>query len=98
VEAKFEIAGAVQVEMDRMLLRPAEVSDAIKVSQNSLCAWRKKGIGPGFVRLSPRVIRYRPEDIVEYLQGKADTIAKQISDLKAKIKHTVECEQIREVQ
>lgn len=98
MEPKYESVETVMVEMDRMLMRPSEVSAAINVSQNSLCAWRKKGIGPGFVRLSPRVIRYRPEDIVEYLQRKADTIAKQIADLKASIKQVVECERIREVQ
>lgn len=93
MDEKCEELETVMVEMTKMSLRPAEVSRIINVSQNSLCAWRKKGIGPAFVRLSPRVIRYRPEDVIAYLRTKADTLARQIEELS--LKHPVECVRLR---
>ncbi|CAB4121853.1 Helix-turn-helix domain containing protein [uncultured Caudovirales phage] len=55
------------------LLTPAEVAAQLRVKQETLEAWRGKGIGPAYVKLgigktSP--VRYRQEDVEKFLQRK----------------------------
>jgi predicted DNA-binding transcriptional regulator AlpA len=41
------------------------------VSEQTLDIWRRKGIGPAWVRLGPRLIRYRRGDLVEWLRSRS---------------------------
>ena len=45
--------------------RAAEILD---VSERTMEAWRGSGFGPRFVRLSRRAIRYRLEDLEEFIE------------------------------
>jgi len=36
-------------------------------SEVAVRTWRRTGIGPEFIRVTPRQVRYRPEDVQEWL-------------------------------
>ena len=58
------------------LLRPEVVAQQLNVSMRTLEAWRYRGGGPKFIRISARCIRYRLGDLVEWqqLHERANTI------------------------
>lgn len=41
----------------------AEAADYLQISVSSLTKWRMTGYGPKFVRLGPKAVRYRQEDL-----------------------------------
>lgn len=49
------------------VLTPRELADAAKVTVNTVRWWRHMGIGPKFIKLSERVVRYRVEDVNKWL-------------------------------
>lgn len=56
--------------------RPAPLLDErgaaaqLKMTPRALQEWRRRGYGPRFVRISARAVRYRPEDIFEWVETK----------------------------
>lgn len=46
-----------------------EVSRHTGFAVRTLQGWRIRGGGPPFVRISPRCIRYRPEDVNAWIQS-----------------------------
>lgn len=50
------------------LLLPAEVAARLRVSEKALEHWRRRGLGPRFLRLGARAVRYRKEDVDDYIQ------------------------------
>jgi predicted DNA-binding transcriptional regulator AlpA len=42
------------------LLTPEEKARELKVSYSCLYRWRQRGIGPEYVKIGPRLIRYLP--------------------------------------
>ncbi len=40
-------------------------------SVRTLESWRRRGYGPRFLRLSPRLVRYRASDIDRWLEARA---------------------------
>ena len=45
-----------------------ETSKYIGFDARTLQSWRMKGTGPRYVQISPRCIRYRPEDIDQWIK------------------------------
>lgn len=58
-------AGAAIVE--KRTLTDIEVAARLGVSRFTVRSWRIKGVGPRFLKLG-RAVRYRPEDVDEYVQ------------------------------
>lgn len=56
-------------QTDLHLLTPAEAAETLKVSLATLGRWRKHGLGPEFVRMADRLIRYRQEDVEAWVIG-----------------------------
>lgn len=52
------------------LLEADEVAKILGVKKNTVRAWRTKNVGPPFIKIL-KTIRYRREDIEEYLRKKA---------------------------
>ncbi len=52
------------------LLRPPEVARLLGVQTSTLDAWRLKGRGPAFVRVSRRCVRYRPLDLRRWAESR----------------------------
>lgn len=50
------------------LLTPADLGEHLRLSEKTLANWRCQGRGPAFLRVS-RDIRYRPEDVLAWLEG-----------------------------
>ena len=48
------------------LLRPREAARLLAFSPRALEAWRTRGGGPRFVRVSARAVRYRRGDLVDW--------------------------------
>lgn len=69
-EAQLEAGGAATV-----LLTPAQVAERLSVTEAALERWRSHGGGPLFVRLSRKTIRYRSNDVDNFVAGcvKANT-------------------------
>ncbi len=57
------------------LLNEREAADFLDVTTRCLQAWRYRGGGPRFVKISSRCIRYRRGDLLDWVQEKlrADT-------------------------
>ena len=52
--------------MERRLLTPEEVAKALQVDTETLRRWRKRGVGPQYVKLE-RLVRYDPTHVNDYI-------------------------------
>lgn len=50
------------------LITPEQLSEFTQVSLKTLANWRWAGVGPEFVKLSARVVRYRRSDVLAWLK------------------------------
>jgi excisionase family DNA binding protein len=55
---------------DFLLMTPPEAAQLLNVSERSLENWRHRGGGPAFVRVSGRCIRYRRDDLVNWIDDR----------------------------
>lgn len=51
-------------------MTPKELSDLYGIPEPTLRYWRRRGEGPPFYRLSPRVIRYRAEEVATWWEDR----------------------------
>lgn len=56
---------------EEALLNDDEVSALLGVPRSTLRAWRTRGIGPRFIRLSPRTPRCRIADVRSWIDSRA---------------------------
>ena len=61
---------------DDALLSQKRVATLLSVSPRALEAWRVRGEGPAFIRISKRCIRYRRDDIEAWLAERASPIVR----------------------
>lgn len=54
--------------MSANLLAEKEVAKRLGFSPRTLQKWRRTGSGPVFMRISPRCVRYREEDLEAWLK------------------------------
>ena len=52
------------------LLKEADAAEFLKVSVRTLQGWRCSGDGPKFVRVSGRMIRYRRQDLLDWIASR----------------------------
>jgi predicted DNA-binding transcriptional regulator AlpA len=52
--------------LERLLL-PPEVAEILRIEVETLEGWRSKGIGPKYLKLGKREIRYRPSEVLRWL-------------------------------
>ena len=52
------------------LLRQDEVAKILDVSPRTLEAWRHRGGGPRYLKLTERCIRYRRRDLLEWVEAR----------------------------
>lgn len=57
--------------MDEKLLTSEEVAEWMQVAPSTLCRWRQTGHGPRVVWLSPSIPRYRPSDVLAWVEKAA---------------------------
>jgi hypothetical protein len=50
------------------LIAPKTLAELLHVPPELLQRWRSRGVGPCFVRLSPSTVRYRRQDVEEWLR------------------------------
>ena len=51
------------------LLTENQAADFLQFTPRALQAWRLRGGGPKFVRISSRAIRYRRRDLIEWIEA-----------------------------
>jgi predicted DNA-binding transcriptional regulator AlpA len=54
-----------------LLLRPEEAARRLGLTIRALDKWRSRGIGPRYVRLSARAIRYPLDGLEEWIASRA---------------------------
>ena len=47
-----------------------QLAKKLNIKANALTIWRHKGIGPKYIKLTRRAVRYRKSDVLEYLKEK----------------------------
>ncbi len=52
------------------LLRPEEAAAFLGFTRRALEDWRRRGVGPQFVRVSSRAVRYRRRDLLEWAEAR----------------------------
>ena len=63
--------------MNQSLLTSSQVAEMLHITEEGLRRWRYRGKGPPCLRLGPRTLRYRPEDVAAWLEEQADPITKE---------------------
>ena len=68
----------------RKYFKPNEIASMLDLTTQTLMLWRKKGIGPRWVKLGQNIVRYPIDEYEEWMDGnnnksvyKADSSAKQ---------------------
>ena len=50
--------------------KPTDVADILNLTTQTLMLWRKKGIGPEWIKLGQNIVRYPTENFKEWMNGK----------------------------
>jgi excisionase family DNA binding protein len=53
------------------LLTTKEAAEMLGVKPSTLQKWRYRGVGPGYVRLSHKNVRYSSEELAKYIKEKS---------------------------
>jgi DNA-binding transcriptional MerR regulator len=51
------------------VLPPPDVGQLLDVSERTLEYWRYRGLGPAFIRVGRRTVRYRLSDVEAFLEA-----------------------------
>ena len=51
------------------LLSEQEASQLLGISPKTLARWRWKGVGPAYVKVGVRAVRYREDDLRNFLEA-----------------------------
>lgn len=51
------------------LLDDRDVAEVLKVSPETPSDWRKSGLGPAYVRIGPRLVRYKRSDVQAFIDA-----------------------------
>jgi len=70
--------------MDEKVMTEKQASDYLQLTTRTLQAWRYRGGGPKYIRVSSKCVRYRQSDIDKWL---AERVASSTSD-------TIEAERV----
>ena len=55
------------MSMGEKLLNTNELSAMLGVTVNTLQIWRHQGKGPRYIKLSRRAVRYRQQDVLDWM-------------------------------
>jgi predicted DNA-binding transcriptional regulator AlpA len=58
------------------LLKEGEAAQLLRLSVATLQSWRARKVGPSFIVLSHKAVRYRPAELEEYVKQKQVTTMK----------------------
>jgi predicted DNA-binding transcriptional regulator AlpA len=58
------------VEEPRALLRTPDAAKRLGCAKQTLERWRTEGVGPKFVRLSPKIVAYDPSDLAAFVEAR----------------------------
>jgi hypothetical protein len=59
------------------------VSEVLCCTPGTLARWRSVGIGPTYIRLGPRKVRYRPADVKDFIKQQRRITARLGKRLRA---------------
>ncbi|ANJ25720.1 hypothetical protein ATC03_02020 [Agromyces aureus] len=61
------------MDVKHLLLTPREVSEWTGLSMGALAQLRYKGLGPSFIKLTPKTVRYIPEQVEAWIEESVRT-------------------------
>lgn len=64
-------------EVSQELLSANQVASFLGIPQKTLADWRYKHMGPAFVRIGGRLIRYKKSALVEWINSQEVTFEKK---------------------
>lgn len=64
-------APAKRLQSHDELLRPLQAAILLNVTPRCLQAWRLKGTGPRFIRMTPKLVQYRRSDLEKFIEESA---------------------------
>ncbi len=64
--------GRTNSDVEQGLLDPPSAAAILGLSVHTLKDWRIHGIGPRFIRISSRRVRYRPRDIEAWIGSREE--------------------------
>ena len=76
------LEGDSSLDLDE-LLTEQDAARFLKFKPRALQAWRQRGGGPHFVRISSRAVRYRRRDIVTWIESR---IRSSTADNEARVR------------
>lgn len=53
------------------LMKPKDVAKRLRVSEGALAQMRYRGIGPNYVKINARNVRYRATDVHQWIETKS---------------------------
>jgi predicted DNA-binding transcriptional regulator AlpA len=62
-----DLASAAETQTPRPLLTAPQAAERLGVPPSVLERWRGSGEGPAYIKLSGKVVRYRQEDLDEFV-------------------------------
>lgn len=51
-------------------IKSATASKILGITRQCLSLWRRRGFGPSWVQISPRIIRYRRDEVEAWAEGR----------------------------
>ena len=66
-------------KFEKRYLSAKEINHVYGISPKILSLWRLKGVGPCFVKLGPKMFRYKITDIEEFLE-KNTILTKEVTN------------------
>ncbi len=58
------------MEKIEKLLTTKQIAKKFQIKPNALTIWRHRGVGPKYIKLSKRAVRYRKSDVIAFLESK----------------------------
>lgn len=66
----------IRVEGNERLLRTCDAAGLLGIREKTLQLWRREGKGPTYIRVGPRLVRYRLSDLATWLSGRTSMSAR----------------------
>ena len=72
----------MSMETEQKFLTTEQAAEFLNMAKGTLQNWRKKGLGPRFVRMGSRAIRYEKSDLEEFVERRQSKVENELPAFK----------------